>query len=118
MSAIVQTIANFFTGLFTFFTPVIVFFVSVSTIVAFMLGALADPQGLMNQVVCSAIDFIANIFPSTPENLKIATILNSAGDSMPAVGRGVVKEIFSTLAIIFGLGLIVKIYKLLPFKAS
>lgn len=118
MAAIVQTVANFFQGLFLFFTPVITVFVSITAIVAFLIGALLDPQGLMNSVVCHAIDYIAAIFPSTPDNLKIATILNSAGDSMPAVGRGVVKEIFSTIAIIFGLGLIVKIYKLLPFKAS
>lgn len=118
MQALITTIANFFQGLFGFFTPVIVFFVSVGSIVAFLLGALADPQGLMNQVVCSAIDYVAFIFPSTPDNLKIANIINGLGDSIPGVGRSVIREIFTTITSIFGIALVIKIYKLIPFKAT
>ncbi len=108
----------FFTALFGFLSPVVVFFISVVSIVAFLLGALANPQGFLNQMICSAIDAIAYIFPSTPDNLKIGTMINNLGDSMPLVGRGIVREVFTSISIIIGLVSIVKIYKLLPFKAS
>ena len=83
-----------------------------------MLGALSDPQGLMNQTVCGAIDYIAHLFPSTPESLKISNVLNSVGDSIPGVGRAVIREIFTTIAAIFSISLAIKIYKLIPFKAT
>lgn len=108
----------FFNALLQFIQPVIVVFISVTSIVAFLLGALLNPQGLMNQVICSAIDYVAVLFPSTPDELKIGTIINGLGDSLPLVGRGVIREIFNTLSIIFGLTLAIKIYKLLPFKMS
>lgn len=106
------------TALLQFIQPVVVFFISVVGLVAFLVGALLDPQGFLNQLVCGAIDGIANFFPSTPDNLKIAYIVNSLGDSIPVVGRAVIREIFSTIGIIFSLVAIIKIYKLLPFKMS
>ncbi len=47
------------------------------------------------------IDNIAPIFTSTPESLKIANIINSINDQMPAVGKSVIFEILQTLGIIF-----------------
>ena len=87
-------------------------------IVAFLVAALKYPQGWMNSVVITTIDAIANVFPSTPEELKIGTIINTIGDSMPLVGRAVVKEIFVTISSMVGIALVVKIYKLILFKAS
>ena len=110
--------SKLFTFLFSFFSPVIVFFTSVVSLVAFLLGALANPQGWMNSTICSAIDYIAALFPSTPDNLKIANILNSIGDAMPLVGRGIVRDIFGTIAGMAAVALAIKIYKLLPFKMS
>lgn len=107
-----------FSALLAFFTPVVVFFISVAIIVSFLLGALADPQGLLNQIVCGLLDGIAYLLPSTPENLKIGNFLNSIGDSMPLVGRGLVKEVFATASAIFAIRMIIVIYKLLPFKFS
>lgn len=109
---------SFFNALFQFIKPIVVFFISTTSIVAFLLGALLDPQGLMNQIICAVLDNIASIFPSTPDNLKIANIVNNLGDSVPAVGRGVIREIFFTLSSIFTISLAIKIYKLLPFKAT
>jgi len=114
--------AALFTALFSFITPVIVFFVSVVVIIAFLLGALADPQGWMNSVVDTTIDVIAAVLPSTPDNIKIGTIIESvistAGTSMPLIGSGIIREVFTTISIIAGLSLIIKIYKLIPFKAT
>ena len=109
---------NFFNALFQFLKPSIVFFSSIGGITAFLLGALANPQGLMNKVIVGAIDFIANLFPSTPDNLKIANLINSMGDSIPLVGRAVIRDTFFTIASIAAISLAIKIYKLLPFKAT
>ena len=61
---------------------------------------------------------IAPIFPSTPENIKIANIINYISDQMPVVGKSVIFEILQTLGIIFSILVVIKIYKLIPFKAT
>jgi len=109
---------TFFNALFQFFKPIVIFFISITSVVAFLLGALLNPQGFMNDVICFAIDYISALFPSTPENLKIATIVNNLGDSVPLVGRGVIREVFITISSIVLISLAIKIYKLLPFKAT
>jgi hypothetical protein len=107
-----------FAALASFFTPVVVFFVSVGVIVAFLLAALANPQGWMNNVVCSAIDFIAFLFPSTPTDLKISSLINSVSSVMPAIGRGIISDLFTTIGSIVAIRVVVVVYKLLPFKAT
>lgn len=104
--------------LVNFLVPVIVVCTGLIILVGFLVSALNDPQGWMNSVVITTIDAIANLFPSTPENLKIGTIINSLGDSMPLVGRAVIREIFTTISSMAGIALVVKIYKLIPFKAT
>lgn len=107
-----------FAALGALLTPVVVFFASVGVIVAFLLAALADPQGWMNQVVISIINGISFILPSTPNNLKIGTLINSLGNSLPFIGRGIITDIIQTLSSIFIIRMVIVIYKLLPFKAS
>lgn len=109
---------SLFSALLKFFSPVIVIFTSISGIIAFLLGALADPQGLMNQIICGAIDNVASLLPSTPDNLKIGALIDSIGDSMPMVGRGIVREFFLTITAMVAIVAVIKIYKLLPFKAT
>ena len=104
--------------LLNFLVPVIVVCTGLIGIVAFLVAALNDPQGWMNSVVITTIDAVAGFFPSTPDNLKIGTIIDSLGDSMPLVGRAVIREIFTTISAIAGIALVVKIYKLIPFKAT
>jgi hypothetical protein len=82
------------------------------------MGIVDDPVGAVNAFICMVIDMIAGFFPSTPENLKISNILTSIGNQMPAVGRAVVYEVFSTIAAIAGIALVFKIYKLIPFKST
>ncbi len=104
--------------LINFLLPVIIVCSGLIGIVAFLVAALKDPQGWMNSVVITTIDAIAVFFPSTPDEYKIGTMINIVGDSMPLVGRIVVKEIFDTVSFIASLGLAIKIYKLIPFKSS
>lgn len=109
---------NLFTTLFNFIKPIVVVFSSVGTIIAFLLGALLNPQGLLNQIVCGTIDGIASLLPSTPNNLKIGSLIDSIAATMPAVGRGIIREMFVTLTAMMAVIAVIKIYKLLPFKAS
>lgn len=104
--------------IFKLLKPIYVVFASIGGLISFLLGALADPQGWMNAVVCKTVDTIIFFLPSTPDNLKIANILNSVGDRMPLVGRSIVYEVAGTIAIIAGISLAIKIYKLIPFKAT
>lgn len=104
--------------LINFLLPVVVVCTGLITIVAFLVSALQNPQGWMNSVVITTIDAIASLFPSTPDEYKIATMINAVGDSMPLVGRIVVREIFNTISFIASLGFAIKIYKLIPFKSS
>lgn len=109
---------SFFTALFSFIKPIVVVFASITTLVAFLLGALLNPQGFLNSLICGAIDMIASVFPSTPDNLKVASLIDSIASSMPAVGRGIIREFFVTISAIVAIMSIIKIYKLLPFKAT
>lgn len=85
---------------------------------AIVSAAIANPGGAVNAFINMIVDFIGSVFPSTPDNLKIGNLINSVGDSMPAVGRGIVREFFVIFSSCFGLALVIKIYKLIPFKAS
>jgi hypothetical protein len=118
LQAILSFLGAIISALLYFFSPLIIVCVSIFSIISFLLGALLNPQGLLNQIVCSAIDYISYLFPSTPESLKLGSIINSATSIMPAVGRGVIADIFATCAAIFALTVAIKIYKLIPFKAT
>lgn len=101
-----------------FLNPVVIVFASIGGIISFLIGALANPAGLANSIICGAIDIVVGLLPSTPSGLTIGGIINSASASMPAVGRGIIAEIFTTISLMVGLAIIVKIYKLIPFKMS
>ena len=107
-----------FSILMVFLNPIVAVATGLTSIVAWLLGALADPQGAMNSIVNKTIDVIAAFLPSTPESLKLGFLLDSVAASMPAVGRGVISEIFVTISAMFGLVAIIKLYKLIPFKAT
>lgn len=121
-NAVVNSLRNFFNPvlsvLLAFLSPITSVFLSLVAIVSWLLGALIDPQGFMNGVVNKVIDVVASILPSTPTSLKVGTIINSVAALMPNVGRAVISEIFISLVAIFGLVGAVKLYKLIPFKAT
>ncbi|MEA5472153.1 hypothetical protein [Spirulina sp. 06S082] len=100
------------------FSPITAIFIALSGFFATLIGAVRNPGGFFNTLVCGLIDLIASIFPETPERFQIATVLNSISDSLPAVGRQIVYDIAGTFALMALLILVVKVYRLLPFKAS
>lgn len=107
-----------FEVLFQFFKPVILVATGLASVVSFLLGALANPQGLWNQICVAAIDFVAQFFPSTPTEYTIGSVIDSIAVKMPLVGRGIIYEIFQVILVIAGLELAIKVYKLIPFKAT
>ena len=100
------------------FSPISTLILSLSGLVSIILGAINDPEGFVNTLLVKMIDNIAYVFPSTPDQLKVGAIIDSVGDSMPLVGKAVVFEVFQTISIIFSILVVIKIYKLIPFKAT
>lgn len=85
---------------------------------AVIFGIFKHPIGAINTLIDNLIDFIAGVFPSTPNNLKVAALVDSISSVVPSVGRGVIADFFSKVTICFGLAIVIKVYKLIPFKAS
>lgn len=98
--------------------PFLVVFSSVGTIISLILGAIANPKGAVNKFLVLMIDNIATVFPETPDNLKVFNVLDSVGDSLPSIGRSIVYDVAATIASIVAIMIVVKIYKLIPFKAT
>lgn len=72
----------------------------------------------INQLICGVIDMIASFFPSTPQALKLSSIINSLSSSLPIFGTALIESIIGTVRDLFVLYTIIKIYKLIPFKAT
>ena len=104
--------------LLQFLVPILVFAASCVTIIALILGAINNPEGAVNTFLVKMIDNISPLFPSTPENLKIFPILDSISERLPIIGRAIVYDVATTIGTIFAILIIIKIYKLIPFKAS
>ena len=104
--------------LLQYIRPIVVFFFSFSGVLAVILGAVANPEGAVNTFLIKIIDLIAPVFPSTPDNLKIFYILDSVSNQMPAIGRYIVYDIAQTIGSIVAIVIVIKIYKLIPFKMT
>lgn len=115
----IGAIRSFFAWLFSFFfNPITAVFSALIGIFPVILAAFENPQGAINGFLCRAIDLVASPFPSTPPGLKIGSLINSIGSAIPIVGSGVVYEIFEAGLSVFAIIILVKIYKLIPFKMS
>lgn len=79
---------------------------------------ITHPLQFLGFLVCSAANSLFSILPSTPDNLKISSLISSIGSALPLVGSGIIHELFTTVASIVGILVLIKIYKLLPFKMS
>lgn len=82
-----------------------------------ILGAIIHPQGAVNGFVCRVIDLVAYAWPSTPPHLKLASLLSGAF-APDDIGGYVVYEMFTTGAIMLSIVLLIKLYKLIPFKMT
>lgn len=98
----------------TLLEPINRFFLSVLGLVGIAVGAAADPSGALNALIVRLIDFVAQYWPSTPEELKIANLIFST--TSQSVGHAVMVDIFQTAFLLLGVVLTVKVYKLIPLK--
>lgn len=88
---------------------------AIGSIVCFIYNVIADPDGAINQFMIFLIDMVYSLFPSTPTQYTIGSMLSSFAAEHPAIGWGSVYEIFSGMSVMFGLWCIVKLWQLLPF---
>lgn len=113
---------NFFNILFKiiadFFRPVVAVFAAITSAVALLLGAILDPAGAVNTFICKIIDLVDAVLPQTPANLKLGALISSAGSAVPFVGSGIVYEVFKTGFTMLAIVIAIKVYKLIPFKAT
>ena len=109
---------SLFNALFDYIKPIIVFALSGYGIMRIIMGAIVNPEGAVNTFLIKFIDLVSLVFPSTPDSLKIGTLISTLGEAIPMIGKSVIYEVFQTVGIILVLSLAVKIYKLIPFKAT
>ena len=91
---------------------------AIGVIIATLVVAATNPQGFINQLVCGLIDIVALPFPSTPEPLKFSSIITVLSTSLPIFGKVLIESILGTVKDLFILYFAIKIYKLIPFKAT
>jgi hypothetical protein len=97
--------------------PAVIVFRALAVIGAIALGAILDPTGAFNALICRLIDFIALYWPSTPPSLKLANLLFPTGANQ-SLGHYFLVELFSTAFIMLSIVALVKLYKLIPFKMT
>lgn len=117
LQAVVTQIARAVSFIFGFFSPLFLVLTLLGGTFATIAGAVADPRGWVNTSINFVIDYISSVFPQTPSNLKIANLIASA-PFVDVVGTRVIAETLLTVSAMAGVALIVKIYKLIPFKMT
>jgi hypothetical protein len=115
---LINQIIKLWYSLVTFFNPVILIATSITGIVTFLIGAFENPSGWLSQVIKKLIDIVAAVLPETPDNLKVTNLLQSLYPETPSVGKYVLGEIVEVLITLSAIALVIKIYKLIPFKAT
>ena len=91
---------------------------ALATIIGILVLAFTDPAGSINQFICFLIDIVSAPFPPTPDYLKLSFIINSLSSFMPIFGKSLIESIIGTIRDLFILYSVIKIYKLIPFKAT
>jgi hypothetical protein len=99
-------------------SPLVRVMVAVVTPISIILGAIANPEGAANTLIIKIEDLVLAALPSTPENLKISYLLIQMGNKFSIVGWGILMDIAQTVALMFGIVILIKVYKLIPFKAT
>lgn len=109
---------NFIASALSFFGSVSGIVTALGTIISFILAAVLDPAGWLNQSLCFVISMILSVFPSTPASLRFESIIVSLGSMIPVIGLYAVREAYHAFRDVFSLIIVFKLYKLIPFKAT
>ena len=93
-----------------------VYTVAGTALITALSWALISPSCWFNNFLISLVDTIASVFPSTPSEFQIGSLLTAFYAQVPTViGAALVSEVLQGLSGIFSIWIIWKIYKALPF---
>lgn len=92
--------------------------IGLGVVLAFVVAAIADPSGWLNQSICYVIDMLVSVFPSTPSALRLEGIITSISAVIPPIGVYAIREAYHAFRDVFSLIVVFKIYKMIPFKAT
>lgn len=88
---------------------------ALTTIICLVYQAIKNPEGAINEFLINVLSSVLILFPSTPEDLKVASLLVKFNESFPQVGSYVLGEIFSGIVGLATVFFVVKLWKMLPF---
>lgn len=111
MPALLAAIAAFFASL----SGIII---GLGIALAFVVAAIADPSGWLNQSICFVIGMIVSVFPSSPPSFRLENIVVSLSSFLPSFAIFAVREAFHAFRDVFSFLIIFKIYKMIPFKST
>lgn len=103
--------------LFDICNAIIFIWNGIASIINLILGILTNPIGFIKWVSLGGIDFFINFLPSMPENLSLNYAVNSIAESA-GIPPGLVAELGGMASQFLLIAAVIKIYKLIPFKAT
>lgn len=106
---------DIFNQYFALALPIKIVCPALVAIICMLHQIINNPDGAINTFMIFLFDNFYGFFPSTPEQFKIANMLNAFATDYPNIGWGVVYEIFNGMGVMFGLWGGIKILKILPF---
>jgi hypothetical protein len=87
------------------------------SLLCFLYFVRNNPLVWLNWAINTLIDFAVDWLPSSPENLKVKTLLLQIDGAVPAFGYSFLVSLVKTLNTLVGLSLLIRAYKLFnPFK--
>jgi hypothetical protein len=78
--------------------------------------AIKNPQGAINTFLINCVDVILKVWPSTPENYTIGSMLTAFSAQFPNLGWGSIYEIINGIVGMLLIFSTVKIIKYIPFS--
>lgn len=86
--------------------------------IGILLETISDPAGALNQLLVTMIDYVAIYWPETPEQLKLSNLVMGQLEPGTSVGEAIIIDIFQTAFLMLSVVVVIKLYKLIPFKAT
>lgn len=88
---------------------------ALTTIICLIYQTIKNPEGALNQFMIMVLSSVLILFPSTPDNLKVGSLLSQFAAAFPQIGTCVLGEILSGIAGLAAVFLVVKLWRLMPF---
>lgn len=92
--------------------------IGLGIVIAFVVAAIADPSGWLNQSICYVVSMVVGVLPSTPSQFRFENIIVSLTSSLPNFLTFAVREAYLAFRDVLSLIAVFKVYKMIPFKAT